>query len=114
MSDDVEKARRAIDGWHLGQTSSRYESSGKGAGVISTGKGDHGGVSYGAYQLSTKMGTLQEYLDQSRYGAQFSGLTPATPEFNAKWRELAKTDPGFAKDQHDFIGKSHYNEQEDR
>ncbi|WP_330873180.1 hypothetical protein [Xanthomonas fragariae] len=59
-------------------TSSRYESSGRGAGTISTGKNDHGGVSYGTYQLSTSQGTLQEYLDQSRYGPQFFGLEPLT------------------------------------
>ena len=113
MADDIQSARSAIESWHLGQTSARYESSAQGAGVISTGRGDHGGVSYGAYQLSTKMGTLREYLDQSSYGEQFSGLSPATPAFNAKWRELAKTDPGFSQDQHDFIGRSHYGEQLD-
>lgn len=111
MNDKVQEAHRAIESWHLGQTSARYESSGQGAGVISTGKGDHGGVSYGAYQLSSKKGTLKEYLDQSRYGEHFKDLAPATPAFNAKWKELAKSDPGFAQDQHDFIGKSHYGAQ---
>lgn len=114
MTDDVQSARRAIEEWNLGQTSARYESSGRGAGVISTGKGDRGGVSYGAYQLSTKMGTLSEYLHQSSYGQQFNGLTPATPAFNAKWKELARIDPGFAQDQHEFIGRSHYGEQRDK
>jgi len=109
--NEMENARFAVEGWRLGQTSARYESDGQGAAVISTGKGDHGGVSYGEYQLSTRMGTLDEYLRQSRYGKQFLGLTPATPEFDAKWRELARNDPNFAKDQHDFIGKSHYSEQ---
>lgn len=109
--NEIEQARQVVDSWYLGQTSSHYESSGQGAGVISTGKGDHGGVSYGTYQLSTKMGTLGEYLSQSRYGEKFLALTPDTPAFNAKWKELAGTDPGFAKDQHDFIGKSHYGEQ---
>ena len=68
-------------------------------------------MSYGAYQLSTKMGTLNEYLHQSRYGEAFHGLVAGTPPFDAKWRALAKTDPGFAKDQHDFVGRSHYDEQ---
>ncbi|HFO7914780.1 TPA: hypothetical protein ACHK1J_005692, partial [Escherichia coli] len=36
--------------WPLGKTSERYESGGRGPGVISSGKGDHGGVSYGMYQ----------------------------------------------------------------
>lgn len=111
MTDDVEKARRIAENWHLGQTSASHESGPAGAGQISTGKGDHGGVSYGSYQFSTKMGTLQEYLDQSKYGPQFKGLEPATPAFDAKWRELAK-DPAFGKEQHDFVGRSHYGEQD--
>ncbi|BAV95868.1 peptidoglycan-binding domain-containing protein [Lysobacter enzymogenes] len=97
--------------WALGDTSQRYETGNRGAGTISTGKGDHGGVSYGSYQLSSKTGTLREYLDQSPYRDQFAGMTPATPEFNAKWRELAKTDPAFAQDQHEFIRKTHYDVQ---
>ena len=99
------------DNWTLGQTSTRYETGGRGAGTISSGKGDRGGVSYGSYQLSSKMGTLQEYLDSSPYGKHFEGLTPTSREFNEKWRELARTDPNFAKDQHDFIKKTHYDVQ---
>lgn len=109
--EDVEDARFAVGNWYLGQTSAKHESGGRGAGTISTGTGDHGGVSYGSYQLSLKMGTLAEYLKQSRYGERFQGLTTGTPAFDAKWRALAKTDPGFGQDQHDFIGRSHYEEQ---
>lgn len=109
--DELERAKGAVDTWRLGQTSARYESSGLGAATISTGRGDHGGVSYGAYQLSTNAGTLDQYLQQSRYRSQFDGLTPATQAFNEKWKELANSDPAFAQDQHDFIGRSHYGEQ---
>ena len=97
--------------WHLGQTSERYETGGRGASTISTGRGDLGGASYGAYQLSSRMGTLTEYLAQSRYGAAFAGLTPASAAFDARWRELATTAHGFARDQHDFIKRSHYDVQ---
>ncbi|MCD9030243.1 peptidoglycan-binding protein [Luteimonas sp. Y-2-2-4F] len=100
-----------MEGWHLGMTSARYETGGRGAGTISTGRGDHGGASYGTYQLSSRMGTLQEFLDQSPYGAQFRGLTPTSDEFNAKWRELANTDPQFAGAQHEFIKNTHYDVQ---
>jgi peptidoglycan hydrolase-like protein with peptidoglycan-binding domain len=110
MTDDLERARQAASEWHLGQTSARYESGGD-VGTISTGKDDKGGVSYGAYQLSSVSGTLREYLDQSPYGAQFQGLTPATPAFNTQWQTLARTDPGFGQDQHQFIGQSHYSQQ---
>jgi hypothetical protein len=111
MSSKDEAARNALTKWHLGQSSERYESSGLGAGTISTGKNDHGGVSYGAYQLSSKAGTLREYLTQSAYGKKFGTLRPATPEFDAKWREVAQADSGFGRDQHDFIGRSHYQKQ---
>lgn len=114
MDKDVEVVRRAVENWYLGKTSARFESSSQGAGVISTGAGDHGGVSYGTYQLSSKMGTLREYLDQSRYRTHFEALQPATPAFDAKWRELARTDPGFARDQHDFVGRTHYGKQVER
>ncbi|MGW8276910.1 VgrG-related protein [Xanthomonas axonopodis] len=100
-----------MDGWHLGMTSARHESGRRGVETISTGKGDHGGVSYGAYQLSSKSGTLREYLDQSRYAGEFAGLSPTTDAFDAKWTQLARTDAAFGQDQHDFIKSTHYDKQ---
>ncbi|WP_133479771.1 peptidoglycan-binding domain-containing protein [Cognatilysobacter segetis] len=114
MSMTRQEAQAIVTGWQLGQTSQRYESSGLGPGTISSGRNDHGGVSYGSYQLSSASGTLREYLAQSRYGAHFEGLKPATPAFDARWRELARTDPAFGADQHAFIGRSHYQSQLER
>ena len=94
--------------WALGATSKSFESGKGGAGTVSTGKGDHGGASYGTYQLSSTQGTLQQYLKQSGYGDQFSGLKPGTSEFNAKWKDVAKNDPNFGQSQHDFIKATHY------
>lgn len=91
----------------IGFVSAKYESRGD-VGTISSGRGDPGGVSYGKHQLASKTGTLQRYLKQSKYGAHFAGLTPATPAFNAKWKELAATDPNFGKDQENFITKTHF------
>ncbi len=104
----TERAEQILNGWQIGRTSAHYESGSRGAATISTGNGDHGGVSYGAYQLSTNAGTLGKYLEQSSYGKHFEGLQPATDAFNEKWRELARTDPGFAQDQHEFIKRTHY------
>lgn len=114
MSRGSRNAAETCRQWRLGQTSARFESGGAGADVISTGRGDHGGVSYGAYQLSSRQGTVQEYLANSRYGVQFKGLEPATPAFDARWRQIARTDPGFSHDQHEFIGRTHYREQMER
>jgi hypothetical protein len=92
----------------IGDVSARYESRGR-PDTISTGEGDRGGKSYGEFQLASAKGveTLQAYLRQSQYGAQFEGLTPGSAEFDAKWREMSK-DPGFVSDQHGFIERTHY------
>lgn len=87
--DVVTDAKKAMDGWHRGQTSASYETSNRGPGWISSGRGDHGGVSYGTYQFASAVGGVDEYLAGSRYGAQFRGLTPATQAFNDRWKEVA-------------------------
>lgn len=99
---------KAARNWVLGQTSRIFESGKGGAGTVSSGKGDHGGASYGTYQLSSTQGTLQQFLASSKYGKQFSGLKPGTPEFDAKWKEVAKSDSSFGGAQHDFIKTTHY------
>jgi hypothetical protein len=106
----VDKVTRVKD-WVLGQTSRFFESGNSGAGTVSTGKGDHGGVSYGTYQLSSKQGTLQEFLKSTPFGKQFEGLIPGTREFNKKWKSVAKSEPDFEAAQHDFIQKTHFEPQ---
>lgn len=97
--------------WVLGQTSKLFESGKGGAGTVSTGKGDLGGASYGTYQMSSKAGTLQKFLDSSPYGAQFAGLQPGSKEFNDKWKSVASTDKGFGDAQHDFIKTNNFDPQ---
>ncbi len=95
----------------LGGTSSKYESAKGGAGTISSGTGDYGGMSYGLYQLSSNQGSVDAFLTASGYDKQFKGLTVGTPEFNAKWKQLAATDPGFATAQHDYAKTTYYDKQ---
>lgn len=119
MSDAVQRANERIEAWRLGTTSMQYETGGRGAGTVSTGVGDPGGVSYGTYQLSSRQpdgrpGTIYEYLGQSRYADRFEGLAPSTPEFGRAWRELAASEPDFAHDQHEFIRRTHYDIQVER
>ncbi len=110
----VEKAGKAAGaaiewaGEKLGFISAKEESGGRGAGTISSGKGDFGGVSYGTHQLSSRTGTLQKFLESSGYAAQFAGLTPGTKEFNEKWKALASSDKNFGAAQHDYITKTHF------
>lgn len=106
----------------LGSLSRQYESNGKPQ-TISTGRGDHGGKSYGAYQFASKMGTLKEFvvwLDKVHPGYA-QGIVDAVPAgkttqpgaaFDAAWKAQAKADPdGFLAIQHDFIKHSHYDVQ---
>ena len=44
----------------LGSVSSKYETGGRGVGTVSTGKGDHGGVSYGKHQMTAA--TMTSFL----------------------------------------------------
>jgi hypothetical protein len=103
-------AGRAALGW----VAKRFESGQGGAGTVSTGRGDHGGVSYGAHQLSSNAGTLQRFLGGSSYGAQFAGLTPGSQEFNAKWKQVASVDPEFGKAQQAFMERTHFAPMMDR
>lgn len=104
-------AAGSVKDWVLGKTSKQFESGKGGAGTVSTGKGDHGGASYGTYQLSSKQGTLQKFLKSTKYGEQFAGLTPGSKEFNDKWKDVAKNDETFGAAQHDYIKDTHYNPQ---
>ena len=106
--EDAELAAKGTEGWSLGQTSARFESGGRGAATISSGRGDHGGASYGTYQLSSKTGTLNDFLQSSGYALSFEGMKPGSKEFNAQWRSLAQTDPNFAKAQHNYIKETHF------
>jgi hypothetical protein len=104
-----QQAEAIINSWFLGKTSKHFESGDGGPATISSGHGDHGGVSYGSYQLSTAMGTVQEFLTATHnYNGAFNGLTPNTSAFNQKWIEVARHDPNFGEAQHQFIAKNHY------
>ncbi|PSD17547.1 peptidoglycan-binding protein, partial [Stenotrophomonas maltophilia] len=110
--DVVTQAKQAMDSWHRGQTSAHFETGGRGPGHVSTGRGDHGGVSYGSYQYATNVGGVDEYVAASRYGNRFNGLQAGTPAFTERWKEVAAADPaGFARDQHDFIQHQYYDVQ---
>ncbi|HEY0728738.1 MAG TPA: LysM domain-containing protein, partial [Pyrinomonadaceae bacterium] len=95
----------------LGVLSAKYETGGRGPGTVSTGAGDPGGVSYGSYQMASKMGVVQRFVAQAgfQWADDFKGLTAGTAPFTAVWKKIAteQTD-AFQKAQHDFIKRSHY------
>lgn len=95
----------------LGQLSAKYETGGRGPGTVSTGAGDPGGVSYGSYQMATKMGTVQKFVNQPNFPwrNEFQGLTPGTAQFTAVWKRIAQEQTAaFQEAQHAYIKKTHY------
>lgn len=95
----------------FGSVAEKYESGGRGVGTISTGKGDHGGVSYGKHQLSTKSGTMNTFLkspEAQQFSPYFEGLTPGSAEFNSVYSKIAKDMPEFEIAQKRFIERTHY------
>ena len=95
----------------LGSLSAKYETGGRGAGVVSTGVGDPGGVSYGSYQMASKMGVVQRFVSQPGFpwARDFQNLAAGSAQFTAVWKRIAaEQTTDFQNAQHDFIKKSHY------
>ncbi|HKU73034.1 MAG TPA: LysM peptidoglycan-binding domain-containing protein [Pyrinomonadaceae bacterium] len=95
----------------LGELSAKYETGGRGPGTVSTGAGDPGGVSYGSYQMASKMGVPTRFVTQSGFPwlADFRDLQAGTAPFTACWKRIAAAETeAFQRAQHAFIKKSHY------
>jgi hypothetical protein len=95
----------------LGKLSAKYETGGRGPGTVSSGAGDPGGVSYGSYQMASKMGVPTKFVTQAgfRWLQDFLNLTAGTSQFTAVWKRIAaeQTDD-FQAAQHAYIKKTHY------
>lgn len=123
----IRTATPHVPGWHIGQTSKRYESGSRGAGAINNYAkvNDPGGASYGTYQFasylplkmpngkarrSSKNSSLLTYLESStKFGSFFEGLEPATEAFDNMWKEVSSKHPdAFDKDQHRHIKTKFY------
>lgn len=90
----------------LGSLSRQYESNGR-IDVIANNKGDIGGKSYGAYQLSTTSGNAQKFANQ--YGGQLRGKKVGTVAFDKAWKAEAARDPKkFEAAQHNYIKQTHF------
>lgn len=104
----------AADTDSLGKLSTKYETGNRGPATVSTGKGDPGGVSYGSYQLASKIGRADQFV-RKHYPEEFKGLKGGTDEFTKKWKELASKDPdGLKRKEHEFILVTHYNPQAEK
>ncbi len=95
----------------LGQLSAKYESGGRGPGTVSTGVGDPGGVSYGTYQLASKIGRADAFVAKY-YPDEFKDLKGGSKEFTAKWKALAAADSkALHANEHEYIRTTHYDPQ---
>lgn len=94
----------------LGKVAAQFESGGN-AGTVSSGHGDHGGKSYGAFQLSSKTGDVDKFLQKSGYANQFQGMQVGSAAFDAQWKKLAKEDSKFGDAQANHAKSTHYDPQ---
>ena len=88
----------------LGDVVAMSETGGKGTAMISSGKGDHGGVSYGRSQLASKVGSINAALKWAKENgyedihdqlAPLAGdATDRNGQFAQKWRELSQEKGG--------------------
>lgn len=97
----------------LGALSARYESSSRSnPGLVSTGKGDEGGPSYGTHQLASRTGSVAAFLaspEGQHWSREFTGLAPGSSAFSKKWRTVAARDPrAFDEAQNLYVGRTHY------
>ena len=111
MKSSVEKDILA-SGTSLGAVSKKHESGGRGVEVISDGVGDHGGVSYGTYQLASNNGSMAAFLksqEGQKYASQFQGLKAGSQEFNNAYKNVVGSDKaGFEAAQQAYISRTHY------
>lgn len=102
----------------LGELSAKYESNGK-PGTISTGVGDIGGKSYGAWQLASNMGSVDKFLNflktnNAFYYNELSGAKKMDgntfgTNFDNAWRSIANSDEtGFLELQRIYIKANYY------
>lgn len=96
----------------LGGLSTKYETGGRGPTTVSGGVGDAGGVSYGSYQMtSAGGGTVTRFVSQPDFPWRddFTGLTPGSAAFSAKWVDIAtRSRADFEAVEHEFIKRTHF------
>ncbi|NHZ47950.1 hypothetical protein FVW27_15235, partial [Desulfovibrio sp. XJ01] len=101
----------------IGGLSAQFESGEDG--IAAVGYDRHGGTSYGKYQISSRAGTMDRFLDFARQAApdiasRLEAAGPAntggkTGEMPRVWREIAEEQPDrFEALQERFIHESHY------
>lgn len=102
----------------LGLKASKYESN-LNPGAITNTSGDYGGKSYGAWQFSSKTGSLDSFVNwlERNNGEFYSKLSEAKSrdgnkfgeKFDAVWSSIAFSNRDkFMKNQQDYVKESYY------
>lgn len=88
--------------------------------VVSSGKGDAGGASYGLYQMTSGSyvngawkdgGTVDDFIGRSPWAARFKDCYPSSSEkFKTTWKEIANSleREAFIDAQHEYIKAGFY------
>lgn len=105
-----------VDGDYVGKYVKQFESGSKGSAMISSGKGDYGGVSFGSYQFPTygqaqasSSSNLAKFWSQY-YGSQYSSTPGNNDAFKKDWTTAVEKDPaGFFNNEHKFVADLYYN-----
>lgn len=95
----------------LGKISAKYETGGKNGGLVSSGVGDHGGISYGLPQFSTTTGSAKAFVNSLKgtaYEKYFAGAgNPGSSSFGDAWKKAYAEDPeGFTRAQQEYVYKT--------
>ncbi|MGH4120113.1 vgrg protein [Clostridium sp.] len=114
--NDYTQGDNKVDG--LGLTAAKYESNAN-PGTISNTPGDYGGKSYGAWQFSSKTGSLDSFINSLKgnnnelykklSGAKAKDGNRFGVNFDAQWTGIATSNKkNFLKLQHDCIKQDYY------
>lgn len=84
----------SINGDYLGCIAGKYETPDSDPSYISSGSGDHGGVSYGIPQFPTNGGMANRFVSwlkgqNEELGSLFDGTSAGTESFNSAWKQAA-------------------------
>lgn len=102
----------------IASLSAKYESHGN-PGIVSSGSGDLGGVSYGSYQLASNTGSVDSFLAWAKgysndalanYARELSKFTVNSQEFKDLWKQIGDVDPGGFQELQDAYIMDHYYE----
>lgn len=80
-------------GGKLGFISAKYETGGYDGGLVSSGSGDYGGISYGIPQFSTTTGSADKFVSwlkksNPEMGSYFGNSKAGTTEFSNAWKKV--------------------------